>query len=74
MEVSEIEIVPSEQILYHINDFRGAMWDKIAAFREIIEAQDDCLVHSVGTPQSDEMKAVYPLKQTLENYLCQLIK
>ena len=63
MEVSEIEIVPSEQILYHINDFRGAMWDKIAAFREIIEAQDDCLVHSVGTPQSDEMKAVYPLKQ-----------
>ena len=66
MEVSEIEVMPPEQILYDINQFRGVMWDKIASFREIVAAQSDSIIHKVGTPQSEEMKDMFPLKQTLE--------
>jgi|TARA_B110000881_G_C18530909_1_gene492997 hypothetical protein len=69
MEVSETEVMPPEQILYDINQFRGVMWDKIAAFREIVAAQSDSIIHKVGTPQSEEMKAMFPLKQTLEGGL-----
>ena len=69
MEVSETEVMPPEQILYDINQFRGVMWDKIASFREIVAAQSDSIIHKVGTPQSEEMKDMFPLKQTLEGGL-----
>jgi len=69
MEVSETEIVPVDQVLYHINDFRGVMWDKIATLKDILESKDDCLIHKAGNPQSDEMKEMFPLKQTLEGGL-----
>jgi|TARA_B110000908_G_scaffold48402_1_gene59121 hypothetical protein len=69
MEVSETEVMPPEQILYDINQFRGVMWDKIASFREIVAAQSNSIIHKVGTPQSEEMKDMFPLKQTLEGGL-----
>jgi hypothetical protein len=67
-EVAEI-VHKEESVLNYVNQNRGILWERIAAFREQLERVDGAMVHKAGNPQSEEMKEVFPLKQTLEGGL-----
>jgi hypothetical protein len=55
-----------EKILEYVHKNRGILWEKIAVFEEQIKAIEGAVHHEAGTPQSEELKKIAPLKQTLE--------
>lgn len=57
------------QLISEIPARRGLMWEKIAQFQTQLQEMQGCLTHKAGDTQSEEMKAVLPLKQTLEGGL-----
>jgi len=58
-----------EDILNYVNYNRGMLWERIEQFRQVLSTYDEAVTHKCGTPQSEELKATYPLKQTLEGGL-----
>ena len=58
-----------EDILNYVNYNRGMLWERIEQFRQVLSTHDEAVTHKCGTPQSEELKATYPLKQTLEGGL-----
>ena len=67
-EVAEI-VHREEDVLKYVHQNRGILWEKIAGFREQLEKFEGAMTHKAGTPQSEQMKEVFPLKQTLEGGL-----
>jgi hypothetical protein len=67
-EVAEV-ITNDEDVLKYVNRNRGILWERIAEFKEQLKSAEGALEHKAGTEQSEEMKAVFPLKQTLEGGL-----
>jgi hypothetical protein len=67
-EVAEI-VHKEEDVLKYVHQNRGILWERIAAFRKQLEKVEGAMVHKAGNPQSEEMKKVFPLKQTLEGGL-----
>lgn len=57
------------QLISEIPARRGVMWEKIAQFQTQLQEMQGCLTHQAGDTQSEKMKAVLPLKQTLEGGL-----
>ena len=57
------------KIISDITTYRGLMWEKIALFIKQLEEIEGALKHEPGTPQSEEMKELFPLKQHLEGGL-----
>ncbi len=45
------------------------LWDEIENFKNQLIATGNVAVHKAGTPQGEELKKVYPLKQHLEGGL-----
>jgi hypothetical protein len=68
VESSEL-IVKNEDVLLYVNQNRGILWDRIAQFRDQLKQVSGAMEHKAGTPQSDEMKEVFPLRQTIEGGL-----
>lgn len=58
-----------EDILKYVHQNRGILWEKIATFKEQLLSIEGSLEHKAGNPQSEEMKEMFPLKQTLEGGL-----
>jgi hypothetical protein len=54
-----------KEILESIGSKRGLLWEKIAEFKDQLEAAG-CLTHEMGTPQSKEMQEIFPLKHHFE--------
>lgn len=48
---------------------RGLMWEKIAEFQAQLNMVEGGMSHEAGQKQSEEMKQVFPLKQTIEGGL-----
>jgi len=68
----DVEVVQQnnpEGILNYVNHHRGMLWDRIDAFKNALGQYDEAIEHKCGTPQSEELKETYPLKQTLEGGL-----
>ena len=57
------------ELLEGINSNRGLIWEKISEFKDQVAEFEGTFQHKAGTPQSDEMKSLCPLKQKLENGL-----
>jgi len=57
------------EILENINLNRGMIWEKIFEFQSQIRSIEGFLTHTAGTPQSEGMQDMFPLKQKLENGL-----
>jgi len=57
------------ELLEGINSNRGLIWEKISEFKNQVAEFEGTFQHKAGTPQSDEMKSLCPLKQKLENGL-----
>jgi hypothetical protein len=68
VESSEL-IVKDEDVLLYVNQNRGILWDRIAKFRDQLRQVSGAMEHKAGTPQSEEMKEAFPLKQTIEGGL-----
>jgi len=64
----ETEVL-STDILRGISTGTGLLWDEIENFKNQLIATGNVAVHKAGTPQSKEIKEVYPLKQHLEGGL-----
>ena len=64
-----VEIDPLEQIVKHIPETRGLLWEKIIKLEEQILSIKGALHHKAGDSQSEEMQEAYPLKQHLEGGL-----
>ena len=58
-----------EEILNYVNANRGMLCERIESFQQQLSSYEEAMVHKCGTAQSEEMKATYPLKQTLEGGL-----
>jgi hypothetical protein len=64
----ETEVL-STDILRGISTGTGLLWDEIENFKNQLIATGKVAVHKAGTPQGEELKKVYPLKQHLEGGL-----
>ncbi len=64
----ETEVL-STDILRGISTGTGLLWDEIENFKNQLIATGNVAVHKAGTPQGEELKKVYPLKQHLEGGL-----
>jgi hypothetical protein len=64
----ETEVL-STDILRGISKGTGLLWDEIENFKNQLIATGKVAVHKAGTPQGEELKKVYPLKQHLEGGL-----
>lgn len=68
--VESVEAINNdEDILKYVHKNKGILWDRISEFREQLKSVEGAMEHKAGTAQSEEMKAVFPLKQTLEGGL-----
>lgn len=61
--------VLSTDILRGISKGTGLLWDEIENFKNQLIATGKVAVHKAGTPQGEDLKKVYPLKQHLEGGL-----
>ena len=68
VESSEV-LIRDEDVLMLVNQNRGILWDRIAQFKDQLRQMSGAMEHKVGTPQSDQMKEVLPLKQTIDGGL-----
>tara|TARA_R110002072_G_scaffold125352_1_gene261267 strand:- start:38 stop:574 length:537 start_codon:yes stop_codon:yes gene_type:complete len=59
----------SLEILKNIPLSTGLMWEKIALFEKQFSEATKTVQHKAGTPQSEEMKNIFPLKQHIEGGL-----
>jgi hypothetical protein len=57
------------RLISEIPAHRGLIWENIDAFKKKLSFFEEAMCHEVGTPQSDEMKEVFPLKQHIEGGL-----
>ena len=64
-----VKIDPLKEILKHLPETRGLLWEKISVLEKQILDIKGALHHEAGDPQSEEMQEIYPLKQHLEGGL-----
>jgi len=64
-----VKIDPLKEILKHLPETRGLLWEKISVLEKQILEIEGAIHHEAGSPQSEEMQEVYPLKQHLEGGL-----
>jgi len=57
------------QLISEIPAHRGLIWENIDVFQKKLRGFEEAMCHEVGTPQSEEMKEVFPLKQHIEGGL-----
>lgn len=58
-----------EDVLHYIYPDRGLLWESIEDFNEKLKEVDGYMEHKPGDSQSEELKEMFPLKQTLEGGL-----
>ena len=64
-----VKIDPLKEILKHLPETRGLLWEKISILEKQILEIEGAVHHEAGDPQSEEMQEIYPLKQHLEGGL-----
>tara|TARA_R110002051_G_scaffold119405_1_gene192870 strand:+ start:143 stop:661 length:519 start_codon:yes stop_codon:yes gene_type:complete len=64
-----MELQVGQDVLSSIILKRGMLWEKIEEFKDQLNKIDGAVNHTVGMPQEEEMKALFPLKQHLEGGL-----
>tara|TARA_R110000751_G_scaffold168217_1_gene274057 strand:- start:914 stop:1444 length:531 start_codon:yes stop_codon:yes gene_type:complete len=70
MEENQIIASNGTELLHDINNERGLLWEKIERLANmLVEHIPNCATHVVGTPQSQKMKDLYPLKQHIKDGL-----
>lgn len=67
MQLTETNI--AKQVLGSIPKIRGLMWEKIKEFQTKLEKMNGYVGHEAGTPQSEELQKIAPLKQHIEGGL-----
>jgi hypothetical protein len=67
MQLTENNI--AKQVLGDIPKIRGLMWEKIKEFQSQLEMFDNHVGHKAGTPQSEELQKIAPLKQHIDGGL-----
>lgn len=67
MQLTETNI--AKQVLGNIPKIRGLMWEKIKEFQTKLEKMNGYVGHEAGTPQSEELQKIAPLKQHIEGGL-----
>ena len=67
MQLTETNI--AKQVLGDIPKIRGLMWEKIKEFQSKLEMIDGYVGHEAGTPQSEQLQEIAPLKQHIEGGL-----
>ena len=56
-----VKIDPLKEILKHVPESRGLLWEKIDVLGKQILEIEGAVHHKAGTPQSEEMQEIYPL-------------